>query len=366
MHINKITRQDLWKLIYILMITLIVISVFLITGCTDNSVTPVNDSNGLEYVTPEEVGYSSAKLEEVKQFTEQSGFDAIMAVYDGKVFFTWGEIDKNYWCHSIRKPFLSALYGIHFANGSINLDATLEELGIDDIPPSLTQEEKQAIVRELLQSRSGVYHEAAAESDAMTALRPTRGSHPHGTFYYYNNWDFNAAGVIFNQETGRDIFEEFKSKIADPIGMQDFSVGNCNYQYELNKSMHPAYPFRMSTRDMARFGVLYQKNGTWQGKQIISPEWITESLTAYSILDSTLGVGYGYMWKLILPGGAAANQLTGGHSVFFHTGLGGVQAMVIIPDLKLVIIERTNTDGYFIDKELGMEIGMMIINAKNN
>jgi hypothetical protein len=38
---------------------------------------------------------------------------------------------------------------------------------------------------------------------------------------------------------------------------------------------------------------------------------------------------------------------------------------MIIPDLKLVIVERTNTDGNFIDKELGMELGMMIINARN-
>jgi len=38
---------------------------------------------------------------------------------------------------------------------------------------------------------------------------------------------------------------------------------------------------------------------------------------------------------------------------------------MIIPDLKLVIVERTDTDGYFEDKELGMELGMMIINARN-
>jgi len=46
------------------------------------------------------------------------------------------------------------------------------------------------------------------------------------------------------------------------------------------------------------------------------------------------------------------------------TGLGGVQALMVIPDLKLVIVERTNTDGYFEDKELGMELGLMIINAR--
>ncbi|GAJ08662.1 unnamed protein product, partial [marine sediment metagenome] len=49
----------------------------------------------------------------------------------------------------------------------IDLDKNLDELGIDDIPPGLTSIEKQATVRDLLMSRSGVYHEAAAEAQVM-------------------------------------------------------------------------------------------------------------------------------------------------------------------------------------------------------
>jgi CubicO group peptidase (beta-lactamase class C family) len=58
---------------------------------------------------------------------------------------------------SIRKSLLTALYGAPVHDGRINLDDTLEELEIDDDPP-LTQREKQATLRMLLQSRSGVYH----------------------------------------------------------------------------------------------------------------------------------------------------------------------------------------------------------------
>ena len=187
-----------------------VLSVGLFVRCFKNP-TSAEDENQLEYVAPEDVGYSSQQLEEVRQFAEQSGYAAIMALYDGKVFFSWGEIGRNYLCHSIRKPFLGALYGIHVEQGDIDLDATLEELNIDDIPPVLTPDEKQATVRDLLKSRSGVYHEAAAETPGMVETRPERGSHAPGTFYYYNNWDFNALGTIFGQETGTDIFDEFKA-----------------------------------------------------------------------------------------------------------------------------------------------------------
>ena len=47
-----------------------------------------------------------------------------MAVYDGKVFFSWGDVSRNFRCHSIRKSFLSALHGIHVAGGELRLDAT--------------------------------------------------------------------------------------------------------------------------------------------------------------------------------------------------------------------------------------------------
>ncbi|KPJ63462.1 hypothetical protein AMJ44_14445 [candidate division WOR-1 bacterium DG_54_3] len=317
-------------------------------SCSKNPTSPAKDDNELEYVTPEKVGYSSEKLDEARQFAEQSGYAAIMALYDGKVFFSWGEITKNYWCHSIRKPFLSALYGIHVEQGNIKLDATLEELNIDDIPRSLTHDEKQATVRDLLKSRSGVYHEAAAEDPIMIETRPERGSHAPGTFYYYNNWDFN--------------FEEFNAKIADPVGMQDFSVENCHYQYELEKSMHPAYKFRMSARDMARFGVIYQKNGMWKDLRIIPSEWITESTTAYSIVDSASGVAYGYMWNVFPEGSSVADMV--GYPGYYHTGI-GVHALVIVPELKLVVVERFDTDGDWVDPgDVGMELGMMIINAR--
>ena len=338
--------------------SLLSISIFI--SCSEDPASSEKDENQLEYVTPEEVGYSSNELVEAEQFAEQSGYAAIMALYDGKVFLSWGEISRNYWCHSIRKPFLSALFGIHVEQGNIDLDATLEELNIDDIPPSLTAEEKQATVRDLLKSRSGVYHEAAAEHPSMIEIRPERGSHAPNTFYYYNNWDFNALGTIFQQETGTDIFEEFKIKIAEPVGMEDFSIENCSYQYELEKSTHPAYKFRMSARDMARFGVIYQKNGMWKDVQIIPSEWITESTTAYTFVDS-VGFGYGYMWN-VFPEGSLIAEMVGSPG-FYHTGI-GVHSLVIIPELKLVIVERLDTDGPWVDPDVGMELGMMIINAR--
>jgi hypothetical protein len=315
----------------------------------------------LEWIFPEEAGWSSAELQDAHQFAIQSECQAVMALYDGKVFFSRGNIHKNYEVHSIRETFLSALYGIHFGRGHINLNATLEDLHIDDITPGLTISEKQARVEHLLISRSGVYHEAADEDQIMIDERPARGSHASGSFFYYNNWDFNALGTIFEQETGEEIFEAFEKKIADIVGMADFSIDNCFYQYEWDKSMHPAYHFKMSARDMAKFGALYQKNGRWKGLQIIPSDWIDESTMAYSTMENTNGLGYGYMWKII-PEDSEIGQIIG-YPGYYHTGAGG-HVLVIIPDLNLVIVERYDTQqDWDVPGSAGFELTMLILDA---
>lgn len=315
----------------------ITVSILFVITCF-GSVTKSKEINGLEYVTPEEIGWSSVKLEEVKSYAEQIGSAAVMALYEGKVFFSWGKISQKYLIHSIRKPFLCALYGIYVKRGLIDLDKSLDELGIDDIPPGLTPIEKQATVRDLLMSRSGVYHEAAAEAQVMIKTRPERGSHAPGTFFYYNNWDFNVLGTIFEQQTGKKIFEAFKEEIADPTGMQDFFLSDGRYQYEWNKSKHPAYHFRMTARDMARFGLLYQNKGKYGDLQIIPPEWIAESTTPYSI-NNLDGDGYGYMWSIIPEEAGLGNG-------FYHTGT-GVHLLAVLPDTKLVLVHRVDTDKDF-------------------
>lgn len=208
------------------------------------------------YATPEEAGWSADRLSAVKAVCEEIGCGAFLAVYDGAVLVSWGDVARRYMCHSVRKSYLSALIGIYVEEGKIDLDKTLGELGVDDAPP-LTAVEKRARIIDLLRSRSGVFHAAAYETPKMKERRPKRGSKEPGEFWYYNNWDFNALCTIFEQETATGMFEGFKRRIGDPLQMEDFRLMDTYYHLEKQHSMHPAYPFRMSARDMARFGLLF-------------------------------------------------------------------------------------------------------------
>ena len=318
-------------------LTAVLIALGAIQGCADHPTDP-GSSAGLPTISPEEAGFSSERLRAARAHFDQIGSAAFMALHDGRVFVSWGNVDRKYSLHSVRKALLGALYGIAVARGEIDTSATLAALGIDDIPPSLTAEERQARVIHMLKSQSGVYHEAAYESWDIISTRPPRGSHPPGTFYWYNNWDFNTLGVIYEQETGAGIFEAFKREIADPIGMEDFEVADGTYVHEPEKSQHPAYPFRMTARDLARFGVLFQQNGMWAGRQIIPPSWITASWTPYGMDDPDLRLAYGLMWGIML-----ADSPLGFGPAYLHGGL-ALQYVIIWPQDRLVFVHLVDTD----------------------
>ena len=129
-----------------------------------------------ETISPQAAGLSTEKLDAIVDFCEEKGSAALLILYDGRVALSWGQVETKYPSHSIRKALLNSLYGIYVDRGDIALDMTMEELGIDDIPPVLTEEEKQATVFDLLRSRSGVYHPAAGETPQMADMRPERGS----------------------------------------------------------------------------------------------------------------------------------------------------------------------------------------------
>ncbi len=285
-------------------------------------------------VDPQRLGWSKKKLENLTDYAAGLNSDGFMIVDRGVVVWEYGNTARNIIVQSCRKSFLASLYGIYHAQGLIDLDATMEELGIDDLPPSLTAEEKQATVEQLLMARSGVYHEAAAESQSMKDARPIRGSHPPGTFWYYNNWDFNVLGTLFIQLTGMDVFQALFDDFAVPLQMQDFQPSNGWYYYQ-DMSEHPAYHFSMSPRDMARFGLLILREGRWRGEQIVPEAWVDRMLAPYSDAGSTWD--YSYMWWV----GKAGRW--GGHTIYAARG-GSGQAIYIVDDMDLVITHKVDND----------------------
>ena len=289
-----------------------------------------------EHIDPDVAGWSREKLAKAEAWSQRIGSTAVMVVHHGAVVGQWGDVAARTPLASVRKSLLSALIGNAVGRGQIDLAQPIGALGIDDNEPALTPEERTAKVRDLLQARSGIYHAALYESAGMAAQRPPRFSHKPGTFWYYNNWDFNTLGTIYERAVRSSIFDAFEREIAKPIGMQDYSPSDGEYVTGA-ASVHPAYPIKMSARDLARFALLYLHKGRWHDRQVVPAHWIEESTQSYS--RSEFGPGYGYMWWIGSINNGVAPSVVLPAGSFFALGTGGQYAFVI-PAYDLVVVHR--------------------------
>ena len=283
----------------------------------------------MRFKTPEQAGWSSKQLDNV---CGNSNANSIVLLHKGKIVYTHGDYCRRIKCHSMRKSFLSALYGIYIDRGMIDTTATIGSLDITDITPP-TPSEKEAQVIDLLKACSGVYVPSGQETAEMKKSRPLRGSHPHGTFWYYNNWDFNVLGTIFRKTTHKDIFETFQEDIATPLHMEDFRLMDGVYEYDTLNTSHPGYLFKMSARDGARFGELFLQNGRWSGQQIIPQQWIEQSTTSH-VATTTPGISYGFLWWI-------AEDFKGGR-MYYASGTNG-QRICVIPSSEIVVVANVDT-----------------------
>jgi CubicO group peptidase (beta-lactamase class C family) len=290
---------------------------------------------------PEQAGWTPADLDAVRAKLQQLPSTGFVAVVGGRVLMEYGDVKVVSYLASVRKSILAMLFGNYVAKGTVRLDRTLADIGIDDIG-GLTPEEKQATVRDLLTARSGVYHAASNAGDDL-ASAPPRGSQKHGTYYLYSNWDFNALGTIFEKETGRDIYDALQSDLATPIGMQDFNRATHRRSGDSSRSLHLAYHMNLSTRDMARIGYLMLRHGNWAGQQLVPRDWVREITTVFTPLAEMNPpnlrkgpFGYGYLWW-VWDGPFAKGGYRGA-----YTGLGAIgQHITVIPVLDLVVAHKT-------------------------
>jgi CubicO group peptidase (beta-lactamase class C family) len=269
----------------------------------------------------------------IGELANQIGATGVVVLDHGRELLSIGDPSAAVDCRSIRKPLLGALFGRYVMDGTIDLDATLADLGIDDsVPPPLTSAERSARVRDLLTCRSGIYHPSNQQGPEARAALPARGAHRPGTQFFYNNWDFNALGTILERRIGRSLFDEFAGTIAGPAGLPDFDLSQQQYLTE-PWSEHRTYSFRISARDLARFGQLCLCAGRPAGRTVIPPEWVTAGTRAHA--QTGVGPAYGYLWWIADHGRLFAGlDMPAGSFAAYGSGS---QFLLVIPALDRVI-----------------------------
>lgn len=295
-----------------------------------------------------DAGWAEADLSAFSRYLRDSTvITGLMIVHKGKVVFDYGDIEENSYIASCRKSILAMLFGKYVENGTIDLDNTLEELNIDDVT-ALLPLEKTATIKDLISARSGVYLSGSNGGD-FRRFAPERGTIAPGTHWLYSNWDFNTAGYIYEQETGRDIYDELESQLALPLQMEDWDKSLQRKVGDYSVSKFPAYHMWFSTRDMARIGLLMLRQGKWGEKQLIPQKWVeemTKQRTSYLeaqksvplLKEDGMDLGYGYMWWLVEN--TSDYRLKNAYSAQGAMG----QNITVYPEIDVVLAFKTKSD----------------------
>lgn len=186
---------------------------------------------------------------------------------------------------------------------------------------------KGATLEDLIQSKSGIYLDADPWAK--------RGANLPGTVMHYNNWDFNAAGTAFEKLTGHDTFDALESDLACPLGMQDFDRTKQKKPQTVTEekiSVYPEYAMYLSTRDMARLGLLMLRDGKWKDKQLMPRNWAAYLTTLFTPAaqvgpawirqdrnEGPMRWGYGALWW-VWDGPRGANPASWTQFTVFRDG----------------------------------------------
>ena len=306
------------------------------------------DINWATHQSPDEAGWSNSNRSAFTRFIiDSTHITGLMIVHKGQVVLEYGDLAENSYIASCRKSVLAILYGKYIENGTIDLDKSLGELNIEDHTPFL-ETEQSATVKDLISARSGVFMPGSNGGD-FRRFAPERGSVIPGSYWLYSNWDFNLAGYIFEKETKRNIYDEIQSQLVEPLGMQDWDRSLQQKNGNLEVSKFPAYHIWLSTRDMARIGLLMLRKGKWNEKQVVPADWVEEMITqrtsyleaqknAPILKEDGLDLGYGYMWWLI-----ENTEDFRLKNAFSAQGALG-QNITVYPEIDVVLAFKTKSD----------------------
>jgi CubicO group peptidase (beta-lactamase class C family) len=165
--------------------------------------------------------------------------------------------------------------------------------------------------------------EASADWVQFTIDRPM--AREPGSQFNYSSGESELLAHIFRVATGRDIEEYAAGSLFAPLGITE-------YYWKRTPSglADTEGGLYLRSHDLAKIAYLFLKNGVWQGRQIVTADWVNSSVTP-AVSVGRAGVKYGYKWWLY-PYGEGNVKLA-----WAGSGFGG-QMPIIVPDEDLVMV----------------------------
>jgi CubicO group peptidase (beta-lactamase class C family) len=140
-----------------------------------------------------------------------------------------------------------------------------------------------------------------------------------GTVFNYSSGVSELLAYVFQKETGQDIEKYGEQYLFAPLGMNHYWKRSPLGLVDTEGGLF------LNGQDLAKVGYLYLHDGVWDGKQIVSKDWVKQSVTPF--IEAEEGFKYGFKWWL-LP------QKDG--FVWMARGFGG-QRLMVFPEKELIV-----------------------------
>ncbi len=205
-----------------------------------------------------------------------------------------GECRRN--VYSASKSYTSCAVGFALQEGLLSLDEKLVDVFRSELPETVSDNLAKAKVRDLLTMCLG-----QEQGNLMGEQRPLYEEknwvklsleipfvYEPGTHFVYNNVGPYLAGILVQRRAGCDLVSYLMPRLFEPMG-----IHRPTWEVDPFGNTFGAGGLFLTLTELHRFGLLYLHEGEWEGKRLLSKEWVTESAKCQAV-----GEDYGYLfWR---------------------------------------------------------------------
>jgi len=293
--------------------------------------------------TPEAEGISSAGVLTLVNAlaTQINEVHSLMLLRHGKVVaegwwapYTPGDMHNMY---SVTKSFNSTAVGMLVDAGKLSVDDKMLSFFPDLAPATPDPNLAQMTVKNLLTMGTGHAQDtinrmrAAPDGQWVKAFLELPVENPPGSPFVYNSGAAYMLGAIVQKLTGMTVEDYLAPKLFEPLGIVNRVWGKSPEGIDMADG-----GLSITTEELAKFGLLYLRQGEWNGQQIVSQQWATDATSKEINNGNDNGnwsYGYGYQfWRS--PVGFRADGSLGQYSF-------------VLPDqdVVLAVTSATNNNG---------------------
>ena len=302
---------------------------------------PLSAATPLPRSSPESQGVSSEALLSLVESaeTELDALHSLMIVRNGRV------IAEGWWApyaphephmlFSLSKSFTSTGIGLAAAEGKLSIDDLVLPYFPSEAPAQPSENLKAMRIRDLLMMSTGHHADAisqfpyASDASLVRTFLALPVAHKPGTAFLYNTPASYMLSAILQKATGEKLVDYLRPRLFEPLGIdpprwEESRQGICMGGYGLSAT----------TEDIARFGQLYLQEGQWNGRQILSADWVRAATSRQtsngSSPSSDWEQGYGFQfWRCR-------------HGFYRGDGAHG-QYCIVMPEQRVVIAVTAGT-----------------------